>query len=160
MASRIPLVMVNGQISQLPSGDVLNASSNEVDVITATNANAGAIVIGAPVYISAAGSVDKAQATAANPSKVIGLVRSASIAAAGSGSIQTDGVLAATTGEWDVITGATGGLTAGSDYFLDSAAAGKLTTTAPSSVGQYVTFVGRALSTTDMEISIARPIAL
>lgn len=159
MASRIPLVLVNGQISQLPTGDTLNASANEVDVVSMTNANVGAIVIGTPVYVSAAGSVDKAQATASNSSKVLGLVRSASIAAAGTGFIQTDGIISATTGEWDDVAGTTGGLSAGTDYFL-SATAGLLTATAPSAVGQYVTYIGRALSTTDLEISLDRPIAL
>lgn len=155
MAVQKPLVIINGQVQQIPAGDTLSAASSEVDVVAMTNANAGSIVIGTPVYVSAAGSVNKASAAAAGTAKVLGLVKDNSIAAAGSGYIQTDGVLSATTGAWDVVTGGTGGLTAGTLYYL-SATAGQLTTTAPSGSGQYVMKVGMALSTTELEIDTDR----
>lgn len=160
MASRKPLVIINGQIQQLQAGDTLDASVSEVDVVAMQNGNAAPITIGQPVYVKAASSVDLAQASASGTVEVLGLVRETSIAAAATGVIQTDGVLAATTAQWDAVTGGTGGLTAGTVYFLSAATAGKLTTSAPTSTGQYVVRIGKAISTTEMEITIGQPILL
>lgn len=156
MAIKKPLVITNGQIEQLQSGDQLQ--SNEL--IVRTNNNASPIVIGQPVYVDGAGTVDLALADAQVTSRVLGLVAETSIAAAGSGGIQTDGVIIATTGEWDAVTGETGGLTAGALYFLDPDTAGMLTQTAPTVSGDYVAEVGMALSTTELEISIRRTVRL
>ena len=120
----------------------------------ATNANAGAIVIGTPVYVSAAGSVDKAMADAMATKDVVGLVVDTSIASAASGDIQTGGLFTATTGQWDAVTGDTGGLTAGTQYFVDPDTAGLLTDTAPITADDFVCPVGIALSTTEMIIAI------
>lgn len=155
MAVQKPLVIIDGQIQQIPSGDTLSSASSEVDVVSMTNANAGSIVIGTPVYVSAAGSVNKANAAASGTTKVLGLVKDASISAAASGFIQTDGILSATTGQWDAVAGTTGGLTAGTIYYL-STTAGLLSSTAPSGSGQYVMKVGMALSTTELEIDTDR----
>jgi hypothetical protein len=160
MASRKPLVIVDGQIQQLQSSDVLDASVSEVDVVAKQNDNLGSIVIGQPVYTKSNGNVDLAQADAGATVEVLGLVRDSSIAAAASGAIQTDGVLSATTGQWDTVTGETGGLTAGAVYYLDPSTPGTLTQTAPTTVGQFVVRVGRAISTTEMEISVSQPILL
>jgi len=160
MAAKKPLVITAGQIEQLQAGDTLDASVSEVDVVSKTNDNAGAIVIGAPVYQKSNGNVDKGRANAQGTVQLLGLVRDVSIAAAASGIIQTDGILAATTGQWDAITGGSGGLTPGSPYYLDPATAGMLTVTAPTTVGQFVVRVGLATSTTEMDISITAPIKL
>lgn len=160
MAAKKPLVITAGQIEQLQAGDTLDAAVSEVDVVSKTNDNAGPIVIGAPVYQKSDGDVDLGRANAQGTVQLLGLVKDVSIAAAGSGLIQTDGVLVATTGQWDAVTGGSGGLTAGSAYYLDAATAGLLTTTAPTSVGQFVVRVGLAISTTEMEISIMPPIKL
>lgn len=149
---RIPLVLIGGKVAQLPPGDTLNASANEVDTVQASNANAGPLVIGTPVYVEGAGSVDQAQANAIGTAEVLGLIRDASVASGNSGSVQTNGTLPATTGQWDAITGQTGGLTVGAIYYLDAAAPGKLTTTAPTAVGEFVTRVGVAISTTELSI--------
>lgn len=160
MASRKPLVIVNGRIRQIAAGDTLDVSVNEVDSVQQVNDNAGAIVIGTPVYTSGSGSVDKAKADALATVEVLGLVRDASIAATVSGNIQTDGVLSATTGQWDAITGQTGGLTVGAVYFLSAASAGQLTVTAPSAVGHFVARVGKAISETELEITIEQSVEL
>lgn len=160
MALRKPLVMNSGQIEQLQSGDTLDAIVAEVDVVSLTNNNASPIVIGNAVYTDAASGVDLAKADASGTIEVLGLVADTSIAAAASGTIQTDGILSATTGQWDAIAGTTGGLTAGAIYYLSAATAGELTETAPSTGGQYVVRVGKAISTTEMEISISQPIKL
>lgn len=161
MASRKPIVIgSDGLFQQLQAGDTLNATVSEVDVVSKTNDNAGSIVIGTPVYVKSNGNVDKARANATGTTKVLGLVRDSSISAAASGIIQTSGVLAATTGEWDTVTGGSGGLTAGSYYFLSSSTAGMLTATAPSSGGDFITLVGLAVSTTEMYINPVPPVKL
>lgn len=126
---------------------------------TLTNNNAGAIVIGTPVYNDGTG-VDKAKADASDTSIVLGLVGDTSIASAASGSVQFIGVLDATTAQWDAVTGESGGLAAGSVYYLDAGTAGRLTTTAPIDVGEYVTEIGEAVSATKMKLAIKRPIEL
>lgn len=160
MAAKKPLVITNGQIEQLQSGDTLDAVVTEVDLVTKTNDNAGAIVIGSPVYQKTNGNVDLGRANASGTVQLVGLVRDASIAASASGSIQTDGVLTATTGQWDSVTGQTGGLTTGSVYYLSATTAGRLTTTAPSAAGEFVVRVGLALSSTELDISIQPPVKL
>jgi hypothetical protein len=160
MTLRKPLVLVAGQIQQIQSGDTLDAVTTEVDVVSQTNGNVSSIVIGNAVYTDAANSVDLAQADASGTVEVLGLVQEVTIASAASGYIQTDGIIAATTTQWDAVAGTTGGLTPGSIYYLSSGTAGFLTETAPSSVGQYVVRVGKAISTTELEISISQPILL
>ena len=160
MAARKPLVIVNGRIRQIQAGDTLDASVSEVDVISQTNGNASAIVIGTPVYTTVADTVDKAKADAYATSEVLGLVKDASIAAGASGMIQTDGVITATTGQWDAVTGQVGGLTVGAIYFLSPTTAGQLTVTAPTAVGQLVARIGKAISTTELELTIEQPVEL
>ena len=160
MALRKPLVINAGQIEQLQAGDTLDAIVSEVDIVSMTNNNASPIVIGAPVFCDAASGVDLAQADASGTVEVLGLVAEVSIGAASSGSIQTDGILAATTTQWDAVAGTTGGLTAGAIYYLDESTAGFLTETAPSSVSEFVARVGKGISTTEMEITISQPIKL
>lgn len=156
MAIKKPLVITNGQIEQLQAGDQLE----NPNLLTRTNSNAGAIVIGQPVYADSGTTVDLAQADAQGTIRVVGLVADASIANAASGGILVDGVLTATTGEWDAVTGEVGGLTAGANYFLDAANPGELTQTAPTATGEFVVRVGHALSTTELEIEIQQPIKL
>lgn len=152
MANRKPLVIVDGQIQQIQSGDTLEAEVSAQQTISAENGEVGSIVIGTPVYISGAGQVKKAKADASGTKEVIGLVKDASISASETGTILINGVLTATTGQWDTVTGGTGGLTPNAIYFLDPSTAGKLTTTAPSTVGQYVVRIGVAISTTAMKV--------
>jgi hypothetical protein len=156
MAQKKPIVLNSGQFEQLQSGDYISS----VDLPQLTNANAGSIVIGTPVYASANDSVDKAKADAVGTVNCIGLVADTSIAAAGVGGIQMDGILAATTGQWDAVAGTSGGLTKDVIYYLSAATAGLLTSTAPSTAGQYVKEIGIAISTTEMKIQVERRIKL
>jgi len=160
MALRKPLVMASGQIQQLQSGDTLDAPVAAIDVIQVTNNNAGAITICQAVYVDAAGTVDLAKADASGTARAIALVRAASIANAASGGAVTDGVLTATTGQWDGIAGTTGGLTAGAVYYLSKDTAGSLTETAPTAIGDLVVEVGTALSSTELEVTFTRPVLL
>ena len=160
MAQRKPLVMNAGQIEQLQSGDTLDAVVTEVDIVSRTNNNASPIVIGAPVYPDGNGTVDIAQADASGTVEILGIVQETSISAAASGFIQTDGILTASTGQWDAVAGTTGGLTAGAVYWLDPDTAGLMTETAPTTGGDYVVRIGVGLSTTELEITIQPPILL
>jgi hypothetical protein len=160
MTARKPLVIVNGQIEQIQSGDTLNATVSTNDSIALTNDEAGAVVIGTPVYIDADDGYKKARANASGTANVIGLQVDASVASSATGNIQTDGIFTATTGQWDTITGGSGGLTAGSRYYLDAAAAGKLTATATTTASQYVAPVGIAISTTELWIDIGTTVLL
>ncbi len=157
MAVRKPLVIVSGQIQQLQSGDSI--SSTEVSQVSLTNNNAGTAVIGSPVYSDAAAGFDLAQADAIGTSEIIGLVI-ADISAAAAGLVQTDGVMTATTGEWDIITAETGGLVADTIYWLDPDTPGKLTITPTSTDTELVVRVGKGISTTQMLIAVQPPILL
>lgn len=160
MSLRKPLVIVNGQIEQLQTGDTLNATVTGVTIVQKTNDNAGALVIGTPTYVKSNGNVDKAEANAGGTVNLFGLVADVSISAAAVGSIQTDGVLVATTAQWDAVAGTTGGLTPGTTYYLDPATAGKITPTAPTTTGQYVARVGIASASTDLDLAFGPTVLL
>lgn len=139
----------------------VTAGTNTVtggSVVTATNGEAGAIAIGRAVYVSASGTVRLANANAAGTKNVAGIVYDASINSAASGAVSVSGSITATTGQWDAVTGQSGGLTAGSIYYLSNATAGALTTTAPST--GYVCPIGLALSTTVLLLNIGQTIKL
>lgn len=152
MALIKPLVIKNGQLQQLQASDTLDADVLQVDVTNLTNSGTAA-TIGQAVVVTGPGSFVLGRADAAGTKNVIGLVRSTSIAGSATGAVQTDGVLVATTAQWDVVTGQTSGLTPGANYFLSPTLAGGITPTAPSASGQYLVKVGTALSTVAMDIS-------
>ena len=161
MATRIPLVMNAGQMQQLQAGDsiIVPASQYSNDVLTNGEASQ-ALTIGMPVYVSAAATAKRAQANAASTARVAGLWVDITTAASSSGNCAVAGRIVATTGQWDAVAGTTGGLTFNTPYYLDPANPGKLTATAPSTVGQLVVLVGVAISSTDMELDIGQPILL
>jgi len=160
MALRKPLVLVDGQLQRLQSGDLLDAPIAAVNTIVMTNADeVEALVKCEPVYVSAAGEVSPAQADAEATTRILGLAQE-EIAADGEGAIQFEGLLEATTGEWDIVTGLTGGLVVGDVYYLDPDNVGQLVGTAPDTAGDYVTEVGHAVSSTELRIEIRRPVLL
>jgi hypothetical protein len=140
-------------------GPVGATGPDGVDIAAFTNANAGNIVICEPVYELDNGQVDLGDASAASTSKIIGLVYDTVIANGASGNIIVDGFLTASTGQWDDVTGQIGGLTSGDTYYL-SETTGLLTVTAPTTLGHYVVRVGRAVSSTRMEVIITARIKL
>lgn len=148
MAVRKPLVLVSGEIQQLQSGDTLGGTVAEIEDQTWTNADTGNHVIGDVVYLNAADSVKKALAAAISTAQAI--------------AIATTTITNGTTGIYRtaaILSGLTG-LTAGAVYYLSATTAGQMTTTAPSSPGQYVVRLGTAVSTTEFQIKIERPILL
>lgn len=154
MAVKKALVITAGQIEQLQAGDRLDLGN----IVTKTNNSGGALVIGQALFVTGT-NADLAQANAQSTIRVAGLAL-AGAAIAAPVDILTDGILTATTGEWDAVTGDTGGLTPGSDYFLSAATGGGLTLTAPTAAGEFVVRVGHAVSTTELEIEIQQPIKL
>jgi hypothetical protein len=157
MAARSPIVIIAGQPQQLPSGDTLSVPQTGGDVAVLTNDEATPVVIGAPVYLDAVDGFKKAQANASGTRRVIGLVsKDPSIANGTTGTVTIGGVITATTAQWDAVAGTTGGLAFGVPYFLDPATAGKLTSTAPTTVGQYVVEVGVGVSTTELNVRIQK----
>jgi len=153
MALRKPLVNNSGQIEQLQSGDTLDALVSGDDGLTLTNDNAGALVIGTPVYMTAADHCDKAKADAVGTVNVVGLMQPTSTATSTTGFVQTSGILTATTAQWDAVAGTTGGLTFNTFYYLSAATDGLITSTAPSTAGQFIVQIGIALSTTELLIT-------
>ena len=149
MAARKPLVLNSGQFEELQSGDTLDASITEKDVVTLTNDNAGSMSLGEVVYISSDDGCDLAQADAVGTADAIGLVADASIASSASGTVQTDGILVSA-----------GSFTAGDIMYLDATTAGSMTSTPPSSSGEFIVELGKAINTTDLEITIRRRIKL
>ena len=155
MATKKPLVITNGVIEQLQSGDSLDLQNS----VTKNNATGNTLTIGTPVYVSGGNAIE-AQANAYSTVRVAGLVKDVSAPTGGSVNILSDGVLVATTTQWDAVTGQTGGLTEGADYWLSEITAGSLTTTAPTTSGNLVQLVGHALSDTEMEIEVGQPVRL
>jgi hypothetical protein len=161
MAVRKQVVVgASGLLEQLQSGDSVTSPNAGVDLKTRTNAEAASVPIGTLVYNFAAGSFKKAQANAAGTADVAGMVYDASITNGASGQIATDGLVIATTGQWDAITGQTGGLTPLARYFLDPATSGRMTTTPPTTAGQFNVLLGTADSTTDFDLHIEPEIRL
>lgn len=151
MASRKPLVLVSGEVQELTSSDTLDAAVSEVDIIARTAA--ATLIAGQPVYASSGTEVNKADADADATSKCIGLAKAA-INSAASGSIQTNGLITLTTGEWDAVCGTSGGLAVGTIYYLSGGTAGLLTSTAPTTTGHYVVPVIKGISTTEALIVV------
>ena len=130
------------------AGDsTLNGPTN-MGTSSETNDSAGTLAIGTPVYVESNGGINNGDADSSTTALVTGLAQD-TIGAGAAGDMQSNGTLTATTGVWDARTGDVGGLTPGSRYYLSSTAGG-LTTTRPTTAGQFVNPIGVALSTTKM----------
>lgn len=150
MAILKPLVIVGGQLQRLQAGDTIASPIT----IAQTNDEAGAIVIGMVVYNDVADGVKKAQANALATQKALGFVADVTVASGQPANIQSTGVLAATTAQWDAVAGTSGGLAPNTDYYLDPATPGHITSVPTGTVGQFLRKVCYALSTTEIEIRI------
>ncbi len=160
--NRKPLVYVNGEISEMPAGDLVDPAALpappaviDSNLVVLTNDVASARPFGTPVYSKSNGNVADAITTDPDKAEVVGLVADANLPASGSGNIKTGGVLEGTTAQWDAQTGSSGGLAPGSDYYLRSS--GGLGTTP---VGPNVTKIGKALTSTKFMVRIEPSIAI
>jgi hypothetical protein len=116
------------------------------------NGDSGTLVPGTPVYVDSSGDMHAANASAAATASVFGLLLQ-STATAVSGAVQFDCGVTLTTSQWNAVTGGSGGLTAGSWYFL-STTTGQITATAPSTTGQLVVTLGLAIGTTTLVLNV------
>lgn len=114
-----------------------------------------AIVPGQPIRLTAAGLAALADATVVGRAEVAGIAA----AAAGAGFAVPYARTRVAVPDWTAITGSAA-LTPGAIYYLDPAAPGRLSTTAPESAGQYATRVGRGASADTLQIEIEPPIFL
>lgn len=122
------------------------------------NGTVSAISIGRAVYISGNGEFSLALANNIATSKVVGFVAATSIGAGAIGPVIIDGIVEATTGQWDAVTGQSGGLTAGAEYYLSNLTGGAITTSAPTT-GVHAP-VALALTTTKLKVDIKRVVIL
>lgn len=125
--------------------------STESPLVTLTNGSGSSIAIGRAIYMSGSGSFSLANANNVTTAHAIGLVADTSIANSAAGNVVTSGVLSATTGQWDAVTGGSGGLVYDLVYFLSNATSGAITSTPPSS--GLVVRLGTALSTTKLAVN-------
>lgn len=160
MPTATPVVRdaTTGLLRNLQAGEQLAASVAFGDTRTAQNGEAAtALTGGMPVYISSTSKILRAVASSVGTGKVAGLVYDAAIAASASGAYIVSGTLSQATALWDAVTGQTGGLTPGQDYFVDPSTPGRLTTTPPTATGSVISKVGTAQSATDMEVAPRDP---
>lgn len=163
MAFRKPLVLgPNGFPQQLQNTDTLLAPVSGMDLEALLNGDSVPLVAGMVVYVSAAGTVKRANASAlATCAGSLGIVCDASIAVGSTGNIAISGPVQLTVAQWDaIITGDSTGLAFGSWYFLDPSTPGNLSANPPSTVGQVVIPVGIAQDSQTLKLAFGDPILL
>lgn len=111
---------------------------------------------GMALYVPSDGHVELAQANGLSTSDVIGLANE-DVSASTSGTYITEGAL--DRDDWTSVAG-TEFLTPGAVYYLDPSTAGMITATAPTTAGQTVVEIGRASTSTQLDIEISTPILL
>jgi len=124
------------------------------------NGESVSITICQAVYIGGVSTCRLARANALSTSRPVGLVKDTTIAAGAAGAVTTNGIVTATTAQWDAVTGGSGGLTPGAVYYLSSATAGNITSTPPSADDSFVCQLGVALSATKLSMQVGSVIQL
>lgn len=116
--------------------------------------------IGTPVVPSQVddGTVIPGRANAETTSLAVGMTAGRAVVG-GDVLVQLDGPLHLTTAQWDAVTGGSGGLVAGTPYYLSADVEGLITDVIPINVGEFVVPVGVALSSTDLLIKTGSPAA-
>lgn len=118
------------------------------------------MVFGQAVYSTQGIYVDLANAASITKKTVIGLIiDDLVVSQSGAGRVQSTSTLTGTVAQWEVATGMVGGLVKGMEYFLDTVS-GRVTPFPPDAENQYLCPLGYALSTTQLNIRIDRPIKL
>lgn len=132
-------------------------------IFIAPNGDTVDLLVGMPVVVIG-GMVVRARASSWVHSRVSGIVIGGQSPTTIAGAQPTLGARVRTVGmtaleavQWDVVTGGTGGLVEGADYYL-SDMPGMLTTTPPVAAGSYVVPLGRALSS--LLLSMDRTISI
>lgn len=125
-----------------------NVPISGLNTITYTGEADEIILQGQPVYTKATTHV--ALAKAVTPTQIVSGLATADCIVGASCTYQFDETL--TLADWTNVIGAAT-LTTDSYYYLDPSNFGKLTSTAPTTTGQYVVEVGKALDTVTLEIT-------
>lgn len=99
-------------------------------------------------------------ATSYATSCIVGLIADAMVPATVAGELSSKGMLEKPIDDWDIITGEVGGLSPGKDYFLRHDMTGGITSTPPVGENQFVVKVGKAISSTLLDVDIETPIQL
>ena len=118
------------------------ADDNQTSLVVGQTAHGFAVPDA--VYINASGTFLKARADMASTGQCVGVV--GAVIDANTFVLVINGKVSAATGDWDTRTGGTGGLTAGTLYYLSDSFTGGFTTVAPSNVGNTVQTVLLAIS--------------
>ena len=121
-----------------PRGRSVAASGGSADDITYTG---GPFLAGKVVYVTGGGSAALARADSITTARAVGMTTD-------SGKLRTEGQI-------DLA-----GLTPGVTYYLSPTTAGEITSVAPSTPGHLVVVVGRALSSSVLDLELAQPILL
>jgi len=126
------------------------------------NADNIALMKGMPVYIAVGDETDMfaAISNVAASSRVLGLVVDTTVPVQMVGAVVSKGLVEQPVEAWADLTGYIGGLIAGRDYFVRADMKGGLTSTPPTARGQFVTRVGKAVSSTVLDVNIEPPIQL
>lgn len=111
---------------------------------------------GQPVYMKGNGHIDQAQADDLSTTRVVGILVSDATATTSATFVKDGSVSMA---DWTNVIGSAD-LTTGSIYYLSAGSPGLLTTTAPTTAGQFVCKIGQAVSTTKLALEIQQTIKL
>lgn len=142
---------------------IVDMAMSDFSVAKYTKINRDSITLfkGMPVYISDSDFNNIYRATANGTheqTRVAGLVADESILIDNPGRIVCTGIVQLSTAQWDALTGDTGGLDGGRDYFLRGDGGMGLTLTPPTT--GFIVKVGKALSPTAFDVNIEPPIEL
>lgn len=136
-----------------PTGTGTPGISNTITV-SKMNSDAISLLKGMPVYIKTDGTVSRSNSDA-TALAFLGFVYDTLIPVNGTGLIIVDGLLTASSGQWNAVTGGSG-IVGANTYYLS--ALGTISLTAP--VSGYSREVGLALNSTDLQIRIMPTIEL
>jgi len=117
------------------------------------------LVPGSPVYAKNTGRFGLAQGDSFPQARFAGF-STETTAPTVAATVVTGGPLELTAAQWDAITGQIGGLTPGAPYFLSTTTAGAITTSPPSGTGVFSAKVGKAVTSTTLDVDPRNPILL
>jgi len=163
MAIKRPIVLgTTGRKELLSSSDQLDLGALNLNGVAFVNTSGATILAGTPVFLRGNNIVLSDQTAGESTSWVQGLVTS-SVEDSEDGVMQFAGVLTLTTQQWDAVVGTTGKLNENARLWLSTTQEGRLVHTLPSisgSTGKYLLVVGRAISSTSMELAISARVLL
>lgn len=113
--------------------------------------------VGEPVRIVSTGNAEQAQGDSATNSDVAGLAFTAAAATETGAYVPEGGRV--TQANWTAVIGSAS-LTPGTVYYVDPSTAGDLTATKPTTSGEVVKKVGRALTATTMQVELGPSVLL